>query len=65
MPSSDKKHTPQRDPKSSKTPVPAPPKNPDGGINVDDAQIEEPKDEVFKKEAPGGHHPTKRLNEPL
>jgi hypothetical protein len=56
MPNSDKKHTPQRDPKSSK-------KNPGKDINVDDAQIEEPKDEVFKKEAPGGHHPTKRPRE--
>ena len=35
----------QKDPKEIKEPK----KNPDSGVNIDDAQIEEPKDDAFRK----------------
>ena len=36
-----------------------PPKNPDEGVDIDDAQIEEPKDDAFRK-APQPVQPAKQ-----
>ena len=57
MPTPDKKPVPQPEPKNQ------PPGKGGVDVDVDDAQIEEPKDDAFEKKAPGEDNTANRLKE--
>jgi hypothetical protein len=65
MAARDKQPVPQKDPPAQKPPITDPPADPDKGhveVDVDDAMIEPPRDQVFEKEA-DQNNTTNRIKE--